>query len=118
MRGFGRAASVRLCEGLPDVDHREEREDERLEDRDHQAEETGDEDRHPGAILDLSANGAQPMLSEDGRVGLVFNGAIYNFPELRRQLEAAGFRVITKQESQVIALALRNSGGSPLMDST
>lgn len=39
------------------------------------------------SILDLSALGHQPMLSDDGRVALVFNGEIYNFRELRAELE-------------------------------
>jgi asparagine synthase (glutamine-hydrolysing) len=42
------------------------------------------------AILDLSPAGAQPMLSADGSVGVVFNGCIYNFMELRRELERRG----------------------------
>ena len=42
------------------------------------------------AILDLSANAAQPMTNEDGTLWLTFNGEIYNFRELRKQLEAAG----------------------------
>src|SRR5690242_10816800 len=42
------------------------------------------------AILDLSAEGHQPMHSADGRYVLVFNGEIYNFQELRRDLESRG----------------------------
>lgn len=44
------------------------------------------------AILDLSELGAQPMISDDGHIGLVFNGCIYNFNELRAELEAEGSR--------------------------
>lgn len=42
------------------------------------------------AILDLSERGAQPMTSADGRYVVVFNGEIYNHPELRRDLERDG----------------------------
>lgn len=42
------------------------------------------------AIRDLSAAGHQPMLAHEGEVALVFNGEIYNFRELRAELEAKG----------------------------
>lgn len=42
------------------------------------------------SIVDLSPAGRQPMTSADGRWVIVFNGEIYNHPQLRRQLEAAG----------------------------
>jgi len=42
------------------------------------------------AILDLSERGSQPMRSACGRYVVVYNGEIYNFPALRREIEAAG----------------------------
>ena len=42
------------------------------------------------SIIDLSAAGHQPMHSADGRYTIVFNGEIYNFAELRKDLEASG----------------------------
>jgi asparagine synthase (glutamine-hydrolysing) len=54
------------------------------------------------AIFDLSALGHQPMLTSDGRVGLVFNGAIYNFHPLRRDLEAHGVRFVSQTDTEVI----------------
>ncbi len=42
------------------------------------------------AIIDLSQAGHQPMLSDDAEVGLVFNGCVYNFLDLRRELESRG----------------------------
>jgi asparagine synthase (glutamine-hydrolysing) len=54
------------------------------------------------AIIDLSDAGRQPMLSDDGSIGLVFNGCIYNFLELRRELEAAGHRFHSRCDTEVI----------------
>ena len=42
------------------------------------------------SIIDLSEAGRQPMANEDGSIQLVFNGEIYNFQELRRDLENRG----------------------------
>src|ERR1043166_217886 len=42
------------------------------------------------AIIDTSSAGHQPMLSADGRFAVTFNGEIYNYRGLRRQLESAG----------------------------
>jgi len=47
------------------------------------------------AILDLSNNAAQPMLSADGRLVVTYNGEIYNFPELRSELEQKGIHFRT-----------------------
>ena len=54
------------------------------------------------AILDLSERGRQPMVTPDGRVGLVFNGAIYNFPELRQELESAGRQFASDTDTEVL----------------
>jgi asparagine synthase (glutamine-hydrolysing) len=54
------------------------------------------------AILDLSANGHQPMLSRDGRFCLTFNGEIYNFRELRRELEQQGATFKSVSDTEVI----------------
>src|SRR5919106_3118385 len=42
------------------------------------------------AIIDVSTNASQPMVSDDEAVALVFNGEIYNHADLRRELEALG----------------------------
>ena len=54
------------------------------------------------AIIDLSPGGNQPMLSDDGRVGLIFNGCIYNFQELRRELEQLGHRFRSSCDTEVL----------------
>ncbi len=54
------------------------------------------------SIFDLSELGRQPMLSPDRQVGLVFNGAVYNFLDLRRELEALGFRFKSQSDTEVI----------------
>ncbi len=53
------------------------------------------------SIIDLST-GSQPMFNEDGSVGTVFNGEIYNFPELRDQLKARGHTFATNSDTEVI----------------
>ena len=54
------------------------------------------------SIYDLSEAGRQPMLSPDSNIGIVFNGAIYNFRELRKELEAQGYRFKTQTDTEVL----------------
>ncbi len=53
------------------------------------------------SIIDLGT-GHQPMSTVDGRFTIVFNGEIYNFPELRRELEARGAQFRTQSDTEVI----------------
>jgi asparagine synthase (glutamine-hydrolysing) len=62
------------------------------------------------AILDLSEAGRQPMLSEDGQIGLVFNGCIYNFLELRAELEQRGCRFRSHSDTEVLLHGYREWG--------
>jgi len=62
------------------------------------------------AILDLSEAGAQPMASADGRLAMVFNGEIYNFAQLRRELEQGGVRFRSQTDTEVILELYRRDG--------
>ncbi|KAB2899982.1 MAG: asparagine synthase (glutamine-hydrolyzing), partial [Kofleriaceae bacterium] len=54
------------------------------------------------SIIDLTAAGHQPMTNEDGTLQLVFNGEIYNFPELREELVGLGHRFRSRTDSEVL----------------
>ncbi|MGH9800154.1 MAG: asparagine synthase (glutamine-hydrolyzing) [Blastocatellia bacterium] len=54
------------------------------------------------SIIDLSPAGHQPMSSPDGRYWITFNGEIYNFKELRRELESAGERFVSQSDTEII----------------
>src|SRR5271167_106064 len=54
------------------------------------------------AILDLSTDGHMPMCNEDGTVWITYNGEIYNFADLRRELESKGHRFCSHTDTEVI----------------
>lgn len=62
------------------------------------------------AILDLSPAGHQPMVSADHRFVLTYNGEIYNFRELRAELQAIGYWFRSKTDSEVVLYALAEWG--------
>lgn len=62
------------------------------------------------AILDLSPAGDQPMLSADGAVGVVFNGCIYNFLEIRKDLEQRGCVFHSQCDTEVLIAGYREWG--------
>jgi asparagine synthase (glutamine-hydrolysing) len=67
------------------------------------------------AVFDLSEAGRQPMLSEDRAVGVVFNGAIYNFRDLRRELQGLGHRFRTGTDTEVLIEGYRAWGFERLL---
>lgn len=62
------------------------------------------------SIIDLSEHGRQPMVSRNGAIQVVFNGEIYNFRELRRELEAHGHTFRSKCDTEVILHAFEQWG--------
>ena len=64
------------------------------------------------SILDLSANGFQPMSSDDGRLTIVYNGEIYNFRELRTDLEARCHRFRSTGDTEVFLKAYQEWGNA------
>jgi len=54
------------------------------------------------SILDLTAHGHQPMISRDGNLVMVFNGEVYNYREIRQQLESLGHSFVGSGDSEVI----------------
>jgi len=62
------------------------------------------------AIIDVSPAGHQPMADTSGCLQIVFNGEIYNFQELRRDLEAKGHRFASATDTEVILAAYRQWG--------
>ena len=61
-------------------------------------------------ILDLSDKSQQPMIDADLGLSIVFNGCIYNYPELREELQGMGFRFFSHGDTEVIIKAWKAWG--------
>ena len=62
------------------------------------------------SIQDLSSNGHQPMINENGTVVLVYNGELYNFKELRSELEKKGKKFKSHSDTEVLLNLYLNEG--------
>jgi len=62
------------------------------------------------AIIDLSSAGHQPMMTPDGQRIISYNGEVYNFQELRLELEALGERFRSRTDTEVVLAALARWG--------
>ena len=62
------------------------------------------------AIIDLSEGGRQPMFLPDESHGVIYNGEVYNYRELRAELEAAGAQFRTQTDTEVVLWALATWG--------
>ena len=62
------------------------------------------------SIIDLSSHGHQPMHDPELGLTVAFNGCIYNYPELRRQLLAKGYRFFSHSDTEVILKGYREWG--------
>jgi asparagine synthase (glutamine-hydrolysing) len=58
------------------------------------------------AVIDPTPRGRQPMQTRDGRYVLAYNGEVYNFRELRAQLQAEGSRFTSETDTEVVLQAL------------
>lgn len=68
------------------------------------------------AVIDLSPHGHQPMTGEDGNVVLVFNGEIYNFPDLRSRLIAEGHAFRSHTDTEVLVHGYEQWGTRGLLE--
>ena len=64
------------------------------------------------AVFDPTMAGHQPMSIADGRFTITYNGAIYNFAEIRRSLEQSGTRFITHSDTEVILRLYEQQGSA------
>lgn len=66
------------------------------------------------SIIDLSEGGKQPMKTKDGRFVIVFNGEIYNYKDLRKELESLGEIFSSQSDTEVLLIAWAKWGSESL----
>ena len=69
-------------------------------------------------IIDLSERGGQPMVDAELGLAAVFNGCIYNYRELRAELEGAGYRFFSTSDTEVLLKAFHRWGAACVSGST
>ncbi len=62
------------------------------------------------SVIDLSVAAHQPMSTADGKIWIVLNGEIYNYIELRQQLQSAGYHFVSQSDTEVVLYAYRKWG--------
>jgi len=62
------------------------------------------------AVIDLSAKGHQPMSNETGSIWITYNGEVYNFQDLRKELESKGHRFRSNSDTEVIVHLYEEEG--------
>lgn len=67
------------------------------------------------SIIDTSHSADQPMVSGDGALRIVFNGEIYNYLELKKELEGLGIKFRTRSDTEVLLAALQEWGDGALL---
>ncbi|MBC7334102.1 MAG: asparagine synthase (glutamine-hydrolyzing), partial [Actinobacteria bacterium] len=62
------------------------------------------------SILDLSVRGNQPMSTEDGKLWIVYNGEVYNFPEVKKELQNKGYNFKSNTDTEVVLKSYQEYG--------
>jgi asparagine synthase (glutamine-hydrolysing) len=62
------------------------------------------------SVIDLSAHAQQPMTDSTLGLTLVFNGCIYNYGEIRKQLETLGYRFLSDGDTEVVLKSFHAPG--------